>query len=222
MEMLKLIGIVIIIVGFTLKLDVLAVVVISAIVTGLVSGFDFGQILEILGKSFVNTRVMSIFLLSLPVIAILERYGLKERSAALILKIKKSTAGKVLGLYVVIRTVAAALSLRLGGHVQFIRPLIYPMAAAAGETSKGKALSEEQDVDLRALAASIENYGNFFGQNVFVGAAGAILIQKTMQAAGYAVELTSIALWSIPIAITATIFSVIQIRQFNNKILKED
>lgn len=63
MEYIKLIGIVIIVVGFALKLDVLAVVIVSGIVTGLVSGIDFIEVLRILGESFVNNRLMSIFLI---------------------------------------------------------------------------------------------------------------------------------------------------------------
>ena len=78
MEYIKLIGIVIIVVGFALKLDVLAVVIVSGIVTGLVSGIDFIEVLRILGESFVNNRLMSIFLIIFPAIAIIERYGLKE------------------------------------------------------------------------------------------------------------------------------------------------
>ena len=50
MEYIKLIGIVIIVVGFALKLDVLAVVIVSGIVTGLVSGIDFIEVLRILGE----------------------------------------------------------------------------------------------------------------------------------------------------------------------------
>ena len=50
MEYLKLIGILIIVVGFALKWDVIAVVLISGLVTGLVSGLNFIQILEIMGK----------------------------------------------------------------------------------------------------------------------------------------------------------------------------
>lgn len=80
MEYIKLIGIVIIVAGFALKLDVLAVVIVSGIVTGLVSGLDIIEILEILGESFVNNRLMSIFLIIFPIIAIIERYGLKERA----------------------------------------------------------------------------------------------------------------------------------------------
>lgn len=75
MEYIKLIGIVIIVVGFALKLDVLAVVIVSGIVTGLVSGIDFIEVLRILGESFVNNRLMSIFLIIFPAIAIIERYG---------------------------------------------------------------------------------------------------------------------------------------------------
>lgn len=41
MEIIKLIGVVIIVLGFALKLDVLAVVLVAGIVTGLVSGLDF-------------------------------------------------------------------------------------------------------------------------------------------------------------------------------------
>ena len=51
MEYLTLIGIVIIVAGFALKLDVLATVIISGIVTGLISGMSFVEILEILGSS---------------------------------------------------------------------------------------------------------------------------------------------------------------------------
>src|SRR5699024_3725512 len=103
MEYLTLIGIVIIVAGFALKLDVLATVIISGIVTGLISGMSFVEILEILGSSLVSNRLMSIFLIIFPVIAIIERYGLKERAAYLIGKIKNASAGKVLAIYSVIQ-----------------------------------------------------------------------------------------------------------------------
>ena len=48
MEYIKLIGILIIVLGFALKLDVLAVVLVAGIVTGLVAGLDFVHILEII------------------------------------------------------------------------------------------------------------------------------------------------------------------------------
>ena len=91
MNLWILIGIVIIVVGFTLKLDVLAVVLVAGIGTGFAARMNFGEILEIIGKAFVDNRLMSIFLISLPVIAILERYGLRERSATLIENLKNAT-----------------------------------------------------------------------------------------------------------------------------------
>lgn len=122
--MIKLIGILIIVIGFILKLDTIAVVVFAGIITGLVSGMSFNEIMTTLGKAFVTNRYMSIFIISLPVIGLLERYGLRERAAYLIGKIKSATVGRLTSLYLIIRTLAAMFGLRIGGHVQFIRPLI--------------------------------------------------------------------------------------------------
>ena len=221
MEYLKLIGILIIVVGFALKWDVIAVVLISGFVTGLVSGLDFVQILEIMGKAFVDNRLMSIFLISFPAIALIERYGMKERAAELIGKIKNATAGKVLSIYMVVRILASAMSIRLGGHVQFVRPLILPMSEAAGETSIKKPLNEKQSERIKGLAAAVENYGNFFGQNIFLGNSGVLLIQGTLAAAGYEVTLGSIAQASIPVGIVVTIFTIIQVLLADRKLKKE-
>lgn len=221
MEYLKLIGILIIVVGFALKWDVIAVVLISGLVTGLVSGLDFVQILEIMGKAFVDNRLMSIFLISFPAIALIERYGMKERAAELIGKIKNATAGKVLSIYMVVRILASAMSIRLGGHVQFVRPLILPMSEAAGEMSIKKTLNEKQSERIKGLAAAVENYGNFFGQNIFLGNSGVLLIQGTLAAAGYEVTLGSIAQASIPVGIVVTIFTIIQVLLADRKLKKE-
>ena len=49
MEYVKLVGILIIVLGFALKLDVLAVVLVAGIVTGLAAGVGFLRILGIIG-----------------------------------------------------------------------------------------------------------------------------------------------------------------------------
>lgn len=221
MNLWILIGIVIIVVGFSLKLDVLAVVITAGVATGLAAKIDFFKILEIMGKAFVENRLMSIFLISFPVIAILERYGLKERSAELIGNLKNATAGKVLGFYMIIRSVASALSIRIGGHIQFIRPLILPMSEAAAEASKGGKLSEDETERLKSLSGAVENYGNFFAQNIFVGASGLLLIQSTMGENGYNVSLKSLAFYSIPIGIIAIIFTIIQVSLYDKKLKKD-
>lgn len=218
MNLWILIGIVIIVVGFTLKLDVLAVVLTAGIATGIAAKMDFLEILGIIGKAFVDNRLMSVFLVSLPVIAVLERYGLRERSATLIEKLKNATAGRILGLYMVIRSIASALSIRIGGHVQFIRPLIYPMAEAAAKSHKEQELTEKETEKLKSLSAAIENYGNFFAQNIFIGASGLLLIQTTLQENGYNVSLKQLALFSIPMGIITIILSFIQVYIYDKKI----
>ena len=218
MNLWILIGIVIIVVGFTLKLDVLAVVLTAGIATGIAAKMDFLEILGIIGKAFVDNRLMSILLISLPDIAVLERYGLRERSATLIEKLKNATAGRILGLYMVIRSIASALSIRIGGHVQFIRPLIYPMAEAAAKSHKEQELTEKETEELKSLSAAIENYGNFFAQNIFIGASGLLLIQTTLQENGYNVSLKQLALFSIPMGIITIILTFIQVYIYDKKI----
>lgn len=218
MNLWILIGIVIIVVGFSLKLDVLAVVLTAGIATGIAAKMNFFEILGIIGKAFVDNRLMSVFLVSLPVIAVLERYGLRERSATLIEKLKNATAGRILGLYMVIRSIASALSIRIGGHVQFIRPLIYPMAEAAAKSHKEQELTEKETEELKSLSAAIENYGNFFAQNIFIGASGLLLIQTTLQENGYNVSLKQLALFSIPMGIITIILTFIQVYIYDKKI----
>ena len=221
MEYLTLIGIVIIVAGFALKLDVLATVIISGIVTGLISGMSFVEILEILGSSFVSNRLMSIFLIIFPVIAIIERYGLKERAAYLIGKIKNASAGKVLAIYSDVRTIASALNIRIGGVVQFVRPLVLPMAQAAGEQVKGEKFDNDEEEKIKGLSAAVENYGNFFAQNCFPAASGVVLMQGTMATAGFTeVTLGTIAASSIYIAIISVVLTFIQVFLFDRKIKK--
>lgn len=218
MEYLKLIGIVIIVVGFALKYDVLAVVLTAGIATGLVAGIDFVEILTILGESFVNNRLMSIFLVIFPVIAIIERYGLKERAGYLIGKIKNASGGKVLSLYMIIRSLASAFNVRIGGHVQFVRPLILPMSEAAAAASRGSELTEKQADEIKGLSAATENYGNFFAQNCFPAASGVVLIQGTLAGLGYDVTLQGIAGFSIIVAIITVILTLIQVYLYDRKV----
>lgn len=221
MEYIKLIGIVIIVVGFALKFDVLATVLIAGLTTGLVSGLGFIEILGILGESFVSNRLMSIWLVIFPVIAIIERYGLKEQAAHLIGKIKKASAGKILALYMIVRSFASSANIRIGGHVEFVRPLILPMAEAAAEKDKGQELNDKQRDALKGLAAATENYGNFFAQNLFPAASGVLLIQGVLAEAGYGeVTISTVASASIPVTIIVLILTFLQVYYYDYKVKK--
>lgn len=214
---IKLIGVLIIVIGFMLKFDTIAVVLVAGLATGLVAGMGFVEILEVLGGAFVSTRYMTLLLLTLALVGILERNGLRERAEMCISKLKGATCGKVLSIYVVIRTIAAILSLRIGGHVQFIRPLVYPMAKGAAE-KEGK-LSVELDEELKGHVNAVENYGNFYGQNGFIAGAGVLLIVGTLKELGISdIEAYSVAKASLIMAVLSVIISIIRNYMFDMKI----
>ncbi|KRL89074.1 DUF969 domain-containing protein [Lactobacillus kalixensis] len=201
MEYLKLLGILIIIIGFVLKWDTTAVVVIAAIVTGLFSGMNLLDLLSTIGKSFVDNRMVSLFFLTLPMIGLVESHGLRHYAVDAIKKMKKLTAGRILNIYLLIRELAGVFGISLQGQVQFIRPIIAPMVTAAAEDQIDKKLTTEETDLLKGRSASIENFGNFFAQNLFVASSGVLLISSTMRSLKYDVDPVQIVVNTIPIAI---------------------
>lgn len=218
--MIKLIGILIVIIGFTLKLDTIAVVLSAGVITGLVSGLNINEILSTLGSTFVAQRAITLFILTLPVIGMCERFGLKERAATLISKAKSLSAGKLLTVYALVRQIAAALSIRMSGHPQFVRPLVNPMAQGAATNSLGDIEKEDQD-KISAAAAAMDNYGNFFGQNLFMASSGVLLIASTLSEQGYAVEGMSVAIASIPVAVILFIMVIVQNHMLDKSLMKK-
>lgn len=193
---MELIGILIVVIGFALKLDTIAVVLIAGISTGLIANMDLSEIITTLGSTFADKREMSLFLLTLPVIGLCERFGLKERAMELISRVKNLSTGMLLSFYTLIRMTAAAVALVISGHPQFIRPLINPMAQGAARKEFGD-LTEEQEELIKAAAATSDNIGNFFGQNIFMANSGILLIISTLEDAGYSatgIELAKVAL----------------------------
>lgn len=212
MEALKLIGVLIVIVGFVLKLDTLAVVVVAGLATGLVAGMSPVDILNTLGKAFISNRTATLFVLTLPVIGICERMGLKDKAVDLIKSLKAATTGRLVSIYQAIRTLASAFSMRIGGHPQFVRPLINPMAQAAAVAQFG-AIDEKTEDEIKGMCAGADNYGNFFAQNCFMGSSGTLLIVSTLKEAGVTyngAEITAaqIAGQSIPIAVVSLVVGV--------------
>ena len=206
--MLKLIGVLIVIVGFALKLNTLAVVVVAGLATGRVAGMTPIEILEVLGSNFVAQRLSTLFVLTLAVVGLSERNGLKDKAVDLIKSIKNATTGRLIAIWQTVRTLASAFSLRIGGHAQFIRPLINPMAQAAAVAEYGE-LDDATEDTIKGLAAGSENYGNFFGQNCFMGSSGTLLIVSTLEAQGYPVTALEIAGQSVPIAVASVIVGII-------------
>ncbi len=218
MEIVKLIGVLIVVIGFAVKLDTISTVVIAGIATGLVAGIPLDELLRLLGEKFLSNRLATMFVLTLPVIGLCERYGLKDKAVDFISKIKAATVGRIALLYQAIRVLSSALSLRIGGHPQFVRPLINPMAQAAAVSKYGE-IDDKTEDQIKGLVASAENTGNFFGQNVFMASSGTLLIVTTLQEQGYeAVTALDIAKWSIPIAVISVVVAAVYYSLFDKKL----
>ncbi|MFN3389779.1 MAG: DUF969 domain-containing protein, partial [Allosphingosinicella sp.] len=200
-----LIGILIVVAGFALKLNPMLVVTVAALVTGLIAGMDPVEVVSTFGKAFNDNRIIAIVWIVLPVIGLLERFGLQQRAAAVIRGFRKATAGRLLILYLLYRQVTAAIGLHsTAGHPQTVRPLVAPMALAAAEKQHGE-LGEEEAETVKAYSAATDNVGLFFGEDIFFAIGSIVLIQQVLSTYGILLAPLELAVWAIPTAIAAFI-----------------
>lgn len=217
---MELIGILLIIIGFALKLDTIAVVVGAGIVTGLVANMNIVEILNTLGEAFIANRSTCLFMLTVPIIGLCERYGLKAKAIMLIKKAKNVSTGILLSGYTCIRELTIAMGVTLGGHPQFVRPLVSPMAEGAAIAKYGKL--DEVDLDkIKAYSAASDNIGNFCAQNVFMGNSGILLIASTLEGLGMNVDTLELAKVAIPVALIALVLWIGQCLLLDRKLSKK-
>lgn len=217
-DYLVLSGILVVVVGFALKLNPLLVVTVAALATGLLGGLDFVEVISAFGAAFNDNRYISVVWIVLPVIGLLERYGLQQRARAVIEKMRGATMGRLLLLYLFFRQATAALGLTsVAGPAQTVRPLVAPMAEAAAEKTHGK-LDEKTREKVLGMSAATDNVGLFFGEDIFVAIASILLIQGIFQT--YGIELTPLQLsvWAIPTAICAFIIHGTRLMLFDRSI----
>jgi uncharacterized membrane protein len=106
-----LLGIALVVAGFALRLNPMLVVTAAAIVTGLLGGMDLIEVISTFGKAFNDNRIIAIVWIVLPVIGLLERFGLQQRAATMIRGFRKATTGRLLILYLAYRQITAAIGL---------------------------------------------------------------------------------------------------------------
>lgn len=199
--MLVLAGIFVIVAGFLLRFNPLLVVAVAALVTGLAAGLDPVRILSAFGKAFNDNRYVTAIYIVLPVIGLLERFGLQVRARALIANLKGATTGRLLIAYLLFRQLTAAAGLiSVAGQAQTVRPLIAPMAEAAAETQTG-GTSESEHV--KAMSAATDNIGLFFGEDIFIAIGSILLMKGVLEGYGIIVEPLHMSVWAIPTAIAA-------------------
>ena len=217
---LSLLGVLIVIIGFALKLDSILIVMVALIVTALTGGLGIEGMLETLGTSFVNNRGMAIFIIIMLATGTLERNGLKESAASLIKRFKKVSAGMIIDIYGVFRMIFAAFNVSFGGVAGFVRPIIMPMALGTVE-SKGLEIDPQHEEELKGMSSAMENICWFFGQVLFVGGAGALLVDSTLKGLGYEVTLGQLALVEVPVAVVALIVASIYFYLREKKLAKK-
>ena len=223
--MIKLLGVLIVVLGFALKLNNIMVIMLAALVTALTGGLGIDGLLTTLGSAFVSNRSMCIFIAVMVLTGTLERNGLKHAAAHIIAKIKNSTPGMVVAAYGVMRVILAAFNVGLGGAAGFVRPVVVPMAVGAIEAT-GTTPNEEHVDARQGMAAGMENITWFYGQVLFVGGSGALLVQSTLASLGFEVDLLSLARVEIPGAIFATlvdiVYYMIKDKNMSNKFYKKE
>ena len=198
-----LIGIALVVIGFALRFNPLLVVAVAAIVTGLLGGMDFVKVLGALGHGFNENRYVTITYVVLPVIGILERYGLQQRARTLVGRMRGATTGRLLVGYLGFRQVLAAVGLKyIAGPAQTVRPLVVPMALAAAEKQHGT-LEEATSEHVKAMSAATDNVGVFFGEDIFLAIASILLIQGSLKSFGIELTPFQLSVWAIPTAICA-------------------
>lgn len=202
-EMLSLLGVAAVVVGFAVRLNPLLVVVIAAFITGLGAGLSPTEVLSAFGKAFNDSRFISVAFLVLPMIGIVERAGIQEQARTLMLRMKGVSVGPLLIVYLLFRQGTSALGLTsIAGQAQSIRPIIAPMAEGAVETRSGT-LDAASLQSIRATAAATDNIGLFFGEDIFVAIGSILLMVGFLATAGIVIDPIHLSLWAIPTAIAA-------------------
>ena len=196
-------GIAIVVIGFALRANPLAVVVAAAFGSGLGAGLSVPEVIAALGKAVNQNRYVSVPWLALPVIGLMERAGLQEQARRVIGRARAATTARILIFYLVLRQITAALGLtQVAGHTQTVRPLLAPMAEAAA-LRDDPAITDDQRNRVKAMAAATDNVGLFFGEDIFIAIASILLIKGFLEGAGIIVQPLQLSVWAIPTAMAA-------------------
>ena len=94
-----LLGVLVVIIGFAIKLEPIAIIVVSAIVTAIFGGINVIDLLETVGTTFVANRNQLITIILMILTGTLERNGLKEAGADLIRRAKGLTTGMLIAIW---------------------------------------------------------------------------------------------------------------------------
>ncbi len=214
-----LLGVAVVVVGFALRANPVAIVVTAGFASGLAAGMSLPELLALIGESFVSQRALGMVFLTLPVIGVLEWAGLREQAKRWITGFRGLTLARLLVGYLGLRQLLSMIGLHsIGGHAQTVRPLVAPMSEAAADKSAGP-ISAKRRQEVLAMAAATDNVGLFFGEDVFLAFGGVLLIQGFLAENGHAFEPLQIALWALPTAIAAFVIHATRLWLFQRRLI---
>ena len=206
--MLSLLGVLVVIVGFALKLEPIAIIFVSAIVTAICGQIPPVELLETVGSTFVANRTQLITLILMILTGTLERNGLKEAGAELIRKLQGLSTGMLMVVWGIAHEFFIIFKIPIGSVPAYVRPILMPMTVGIVE-SNGKAVAEKHEESMKALYGMHYNVGNFFGQCCFAANASVLLIQSTLANIGYEVDVMQIVRVQIPVAAFAMLMAAV-------------
>ena len=217
---LSLLGVVVVIIGFAIKLEPIAIIVVSAIVTAIFGGINVIDLLETVGTTFVANRNQLITIILMILTGTLERNGLKEAGADLIRRAKGLTTGMLIAIWGVLDEIFIIFKIPIGGIPSFVRPIMMPMTLGIIE-SKGYDIAPEHEETIKALYGKDYNVSNFFGQCLFAANSSVLLIQSTLASIGYDVDVMQIVMVQVPVAIFAMIVNATQTLIVDKRMIKK-
>ena len=218
--MLSLLGVVVVIIGFALKLEPIAIIVVSAIVTAVCGGINVVDLLTSVGTTFVANRNQLITIILMILTGTLEKNGLKEAGAALIRKAKGLTTGMLIAIWGVLDEIFIIFKIPIGGIPSYVRPILMPMTLGIIE-SKAYEVAPEHEETIKALYGKDYNVSNFFGQCLFAANSSVLLIQSTLASIGYEVDVMQIVAVQIPVALFAMLVNATQTLIVDGRMVKK-
>ena len=95
-NLLPLVGVLVVVLGFVARINPLIVVIAAALASGIAGGLNAPTVIAAFGKAFNDNRFVSLIWLVLPAIGALERAGLQERARKMILNIRGAGVASIL------------------------------------------------------------------------------------------------------------------------------
>ena len=135
-----LLGVLVVIIGFAIKLEPIAIIVVSAIVTAIFGGINVIDLLETVGTTFVANRNQLITIILMILTGTLERNGLKEAGADLIRRAKGLTTGMLIAIWGVLDEIFIIFKIPIGGIPSFVRPIMMPMTPLVSSRARAMIL----------------------------------------------------------------------------------